>query len=100
MQGSLLDAEAQARGTTVYLVDRRLDMLPGLLSEHLCSLVGESDRLAVSAIWTLSPNLEVQHAWFGRTVIRQASWVDFDCDFGLSSQQQYLNKSCRELRQF
>ncbi len=70
MQGSLLDAEAQARGTTVYLVDRRLDMLPGLLSEHLCSLVCQRDRLAVSAIWTLGPDFEVQDAWFGRTIIR------------------------------
>lgn len=68
----MLDAEAQARGTTVYLVDRRLDMLPALLSEHLCSLVGQRDRLSVSAMWTLSPDLEVEHAWFGRTVIRQS----------------------------
>ena len=37
-QGGLLDGEAAARCTTVYLVDRRLDMLPALLSEDLCSL--------------------------------------------------------------
>lgn len=36
LQGSQLDGEAAARGTTVYLTDRRLDMLPALLSEHLC----------------------------------------------------------------
>jgi hypothetical protein len=35
-QGSQLDGEAAARGTTVYLTDRRLDMLPALLSEQLC----------------------------------------------------------------
>lgn len=69
-QGCMLDSEAQARGTTVYLVDRRLDMLPSLLSEHLCSLVGNTDRLAVSVMWTLNSNLEVQSTWFGRTVIR------------------------------
>ena len=68
----MLDAEAQARGTTVYLVDRRLDMLPGLLSEHLCSLVGGRERLAVSVVWTLNSRMEVQDTWFGRTVIRSA----------------------------
>jgi len=39
-QGGLLDSEAASRCTTVYLVDRRLDMLPALLSEDLCSLRG------------------------------------------------------------
>lgn len=62
--------EAQARGTTVYLVDRRLDMLPSLLSEQLCSLRSGLDRLAVSVIWTLDPDLAVKEVWFGRTVIR------------------------------
>lgn len=51
--GSLLDLEARARGTTVYLVDRRLDMLPSLLSENLASLLCGRDRLAVSCMWTL-----------------------------------------------
>lgn len=51
--GSLLDLEARARGTTVYLVDRRLDMLPSLLSENLASLLCGRDRLAVSCVWTL-----------------------------------------------
>lgn len=40
LQGGLLDSEAASRCTTVYLVDRRLDMLPALLSEDLCSLRG------------------------------------------------------------
>jgi RNB domain/Dis3-like cold-shock domain 2 (CSD2)/Rrp44-like cold shock domain len=67
---SPLDLEAQARGTTFYLVDRRYDMLPSLLSSNLCSLHGHTDRLAVSVIWTLSPDLKtVKSTWFGRTVI-------------------------------
>jgi RNB domain/Dis3-like cold-shock domain 2 (CSD2) len=67
---SPLDLEAQARGTTFYLVDRRYDMLPSLLSSNLCSLHGQTDRLAVSVIWTLSPDLKhVKSTWFGRTVI-------------------------------
>ena len=70
VQGSFLDAESAARGTTVYLVDRRLDMLPALLSEHLCSLRQGQDRLAVSVLWTLDSDLKVQDTWFGRTIIR------------------------------
>jgi hypothetical protein len=71
---SPLDLEAQARGTTFYLVDRRFDMLPPLLSSDLCSLHGQTDRLAVSVIWTLSPDLKrVESTWFGRTVIHNCA---------------------------
>ena len=61
-EGGHLDSEARARGTTVYLVDRRLDMLPALLSENLCSLHAGVDRLAVSVVWTLDSSLEVVRA--------------------------------------
>ena len=50
-RGSALDAAAAARGTTVYLVDRRFDMLPSLLSADLCSLRQGVERLAVSVLW-------------------------------------------------
>lgn len=57
---SNLDEEARLRGTTIYLTDRRINMLPVLLSEGLCSLLEGVDRLAVSVIWTLDRNtLEV-----------------------------------------
>ena len=42
--GSLSDQEARSRATTVYLADRRYDMLPGILSADLCSLVSGQDR--------------------------------------------------------
>ena len=67
--GTLLDYEAQLRGTTVYLVDRRLDMLPSLLSENLASLLEKRDRLALSCVWTLNERLDVVDAWFGKSVI-------------------------------
>ena len=60
MQGGCLDREAEARSTSVYLPDRRLDMLPRLLSEHLCSLNSNVDRLAVSVLWTVSSAFELQ----------------------------------------
>jgi len=69
-EGSALDFEARARGTTVYLVNRRLDMLPALLSENLASLLENRDRLAVSCVWTLNEHLDIVDVWFGRTVIR------------------------------
>ena len=46
-----MDSEAAARGTTVYLVDKRIDMLPALLGTNLCSLRPHVERLAFSVIW-------------------------------------------------
>ena len=46
-----MDNEAASRGTTVYLVDKRIDMLPSLLGTNLCSLRPFVERLAFSAIW-------------------------------------------------
>ena len=46
-----MDAEAAARGTTVYLVDKRIDMLPSLLGTNLCSLRPHVERLAFSVVW-------------------------------------------------
>lgn len=46
-----MDKEASDRGTTVYLVDKRIDMLPALLGTNLCSLRPFVERLAFSAIW-------------------------------------------------
>ena len=52
--GTAIDKEAAHRCTTVYLVDRRTDMLPKLLTENLCSLKSNVDRLAFSVIWEIS----------------------------------------------
>ena len=72
-QGSTLDVEALHRGTTVYMVDRRLDMLPTLLSTNLCSLLCDVDRLAMSVIWEFDSktlNRIENKTWFGRTIIQ------------------------------
>lgn len=49
--GTAIDVEAAARANTTYLVERRLDMLPGLLTETLCSLKSGVDRFAFSVTW-------------------------------------------------
>ena len=49
--GTALDAEAADRCTTVYLTDKRIDMVPELLGSNLCSLRGGEDRLAFSVLW-------------------------------------------------
>lgn len=64
-----LDREALARGTSVYLVDRVVPMLPERLSNGLCSLRPHEDKLCFSAIFTLDQNGHVLEEWFGRTVI-------------------------------
>ncbi|XP_037088465.1 DIS3-like exonuclease 1 [Pollicipes pollicipes] len=69
--GSATDQEARRRGTTVYLADRRFDMLPAVLSGDLCSLLGGRDRYAVSVIWELDPDsFQVHGVWYGRSLIR------------------------------
>ena len=64
-----LDKEAYKRGTSVYLVDRVVPMLPENLSNGLCSLRPHEDKLCFSAVFTLDQNGHVLDEWFGRTVI-------------------------------
>ncbi len=67
--GNALDVEARERGTSVYLVDRTIPMLPEILSNDLCSLVPNKDRLTMSAVFVLDKNAKIKNEWFGRTVI-------------------------------
>ncbi len=67
--GSILDEEAYERATSVYLVDRVVPMLPEKLSNGVCSLRPNEDKLCFSAIFQLDDEAEIQKQWFGRTVI-------------------------------
>ena len=67
--GSPVDAEAQARGTSVYLVDRTVPMLPEKLSNKLCSLRPNEEKLTFSAVFEITPLAKVINPWFGRTEI-------------------------------
>ncbi len=67
--GSPLDQEAIERGTSVYLVDRVIPMLPEVLSNDLCSLRPNEDRLAFSAIFEITKDGEIKDHWYGQTII-------------------------------
>jgi ribonuclease R len=67
---TILDAEAYKRATSIYLVDRVIPMLPEKLSNGVCSLRPEEDKLTFSAIFKMNDKAEVLSQWFGKTVIR------------------------------
>lgn len=68
-EGSILDKEAYKRATSVYLVDRTVPMLPEKLSNNLCSLRPNEDRLAFAAVFEIDKNAKIHNQWFGRTII-------------------------------
>ena len=76
--GSELDKEASSRGTSVYLVDRTIPMLPESLSNDLCSLVPDQDRLTMSAVFRIDKNAKVKESWFGRTIIHSQKRFSYE----------------------
>ncbi|MDO8518387.1 MAG: ribonuclease R [bacterium] len=68
--GTALDDEATKRGTSVYLVDTTIPMLPHELSANVCSLREGEDRLAFSAIFRIHKNGEVLERRFEKSIIR------------------------------
>jgi len=67
--GDVIDREAYERSTSVYLVDRVIPMLPEVLSNELCSLRPNEDKLTFSVIFEMDESGKVYNRWFGRTVI-------------------------------
>jgi ribonuclease R len=66
---SILEKEAYDRATSVYLVDRTIPMLPEKLSNGLCSLRPEEDKLTFAAVFEIDDKGKVHNQWFGRTII-------------------------------
>lgn len=68
-ENSFLDEEAYKRGTSIYLVDRVIPMLPERLSNNICSLRPNEDKLCFSAVFELDNKANVLNQWFGKTII-------------------------------
>ncbi|VDN03336.1 unnamed protein product [Thelazia callipaeda] len=73
-----VDTEAAYRGTTVYLCNKRIDMLPGLLSSNLCSLQANVNRLAFSVIWILSKDADIMNVRFQKSIIRSSAALTYE----------------------
>ncbi|TAF34469.1 MAG: ribonuclease R [Cytophagales bacterium] len=68
-EGSALDTEAYKRATSVYLVDRVVPMLPERLSNELCSLRPNEDKLTFSVVLEMNQQAQILDTWIGRTII-------------------------------
>ena len=91
--GTVVDEEARNRGTSVYLVDRTVPMLPEKLSNKLCSLRPDEEKLCFSAVFVITPLGRVDSQWFGRTVIRS------DYRFAYENAQEILDAGKAAMKQ-
>lgn len=100
--GTALDKEAALRATTVYLVDKRIDMVPELLSSNLCSLRGKEERFAFSCIWEIDSDANIINMRFCKSIIcsRQAmTYEEAQLKIDDATQQDAIAKSLRGLNQ-
>jgi ribonuclease R len=105
-EGSALDKEAYTRSTSVYLVDRVLPMLPEKLSNELCSLRPNEDKLTFSAIFNIDEKGKIMDRWFGRTIIHsdrrftyeEAQEILDGSEGAFSDELLHLNKIAHQLR--
>ena len=81
-----LDKEALKRGTSIYLVDRTIPMLPEVLSNDLCSLNANEPKYAFSAVFVMDKDARVKERWFGKTLIES------DKRFVYEEAQEILDK--------
>ena len=73
-----IDEEAFNRATSIYLVDRVIPMLPEKLSNNVCSLRPNEDKLTFSAIFELDDNARIIDEWFGKTIINSNRRFDYE----------------------
>ncbi|ESN99274.1 hypothetical protein HELRODRAFT_189048 [Helobdella robusta] len=75
--GTALDSEAASRGTTVYLIDKRIDMVPELLSSNLCSLRGGEERFAFSVLWEMTSEARVVSCKYTKSIIKSQAALTY-----------------------
>jgi ribonuclease R len=90
VEGTTLDKEALKRGTSIYLVDRTIPMLPEILSNELCSLNPNEPKFAFSAIFTIDSKGKIKDRWFGKTIINS------DKRFTYEDAQEVLDRQSGE----
>ncbi len=73
-----MDKEAARRSTSTYLVERRLDMLPSLLTTQLCSLRSNEDHLSFSVVWEMDEDANIYDVSFSKSVIRSVASMTYD----------------------
>ncbi len=101
-----MDEEAFSRATSVYLVDRVVPMLPEKLSNHVCSLRPNEDKLCYSVVFKIDESGYVHDTWYGRTVIHsdrrftyeEAQEVIEGADAELSDEILLLDRIAKKLR--
>ncbi len=77
-EGTIIDKEAEKRGTSVYLVDRVVPMLPEKLSNDICSLNPHTEKLTFSVVFTLNQDAKLLKHWIGKTVIKSDRRFNYD----------------------
>ncbi|WP_212113194.1 ribonuclease R family protein [Candidatus Shikimatogenerans silvanidophilus] len=94
-EGTYIDKEAYKRGASLYLVNDVIPMLPEKLSNNLCSLVPNEERLSFSVIFKMNKKAEILDFWIGKTIIRS------DKRFNYEEVQEILKKKkgpfCKEI---
>lgn len=68
--GSAIDKEALSRGTSVYLVDRTIPMLPEKLCNNVCSLRPDEEKLTFSVVFEMDDDANIYNSWIGKTTIK------------------------------
>lgn len=98
--GTEIDKEASERGTSVYLVDRTIPMLPEVLSNDLCSLVEGQDRLTMSAVFIMDQNGKVYEEWYGKTIIHsQKRFTYEEAEESMHKSGTHLHQELKTLNQ-
>jgi len=77
-ENTILEEEAYQRATSVYLVDRVVPMLPEILSNNVCSLRPNEEKLSFSSIFEIDEKAHIIKEWFGRTVIYSDKRFTYD----------------------
>ncbi len=76
--GTAIDKEAYSRGTSIYLVDRTIPMLPEKLCNNVCSLRPNEEKLTFSVVFELDDEARVLSHWIGRTVIKSCRRYSYE----------------------